>query len=97
MTCWATTNADQVPKPRTSVDTTRCAAATGLFVSDRILTGRLDLAYSYYRSVDLNAFQFAKELSQRSFGFEPDRNRHSRCVLAGIALRDVFSRGVPTR
>ena len=88
MTCWATTNADQIPKPRTAVNTTRCSAATGLFVSDRILTGRLDLAYSYYRSVDLNAFQFAKELSQRSAGpsFDPRGGKR----LTAQECRDDF-------
>jgi serine protease Do len=70
MTCWASTNADQLPKPRTAVNTTRCTSATGIFVSDRILTGRVDLSYSYYKSIDLNAFQFAKELSARSWGFD---------------------------
>jgi serine protease Do len=68
MTCWASTNADQLPKPRAAVNTTRCSSATGIFVSDRILTGRVDLSYSYYKAIDLNAFQFAKELSQRSLG-----------------------------
>ena len=68
MTCWAATNADQIPKPRTAVNTTRCSSATGIFVSDRILTGRVDLTYSYYKAIDLNAFQFARELSQRSGG-----------------------------
>jgi serine protease Do len=66
MTCWASTNADQVPKPRAMSNTTRCSSSTGIFVSDRILTGRVDLSYSYFKSVDLNAFQFARELSQRS-------------------------------
>jgi serine protease Do len=66
MTCWAGTNADQVPKPRAAVNTTRCSSSTGIFVSDRILTGRVDVSYSYYKAIDLNAFQFAKELSQRS-------------------------------
>jgi serine protease Do len=70
MTCWASTNADQLPKPRTAVNTTRCSSATGIFVSDRILTGRVDLSYSYFKAIDLNAFQFAKELSQRSWGFD---------------------------
>ena len=68
MTCWASTNADQVPKPRTTSNTTRCSSSTGIFVSDRILTGRVDLTYTYFQSVDLNAFQFARELSQRSGG-----------------------------
>jgi len=66
MTCWAATNADQIPKPRTAANTTRCTSSTGIFVSDRILTGRVDLSYSHYKAIDLNAFQFAKELSQRS-------------------------------
>ena len=70
MTCWASTNADQLPKPRAAVNTTRCSSATGIFVSDKILTGRVDLSYSYYKSIDLNAFQFSKELSQRSWGFD---------------------------
>jgi S1-C subfamily serine protease len=65
VTCWAATNADQIPKPRTGVNTTRCTSSTGIFVSDRILTGRVDLSYSHYKAIDLNAFQFAKELSQR--------------------------------
>jgi serine protease Do len=68
MTCWASTNIDQLPKPRYAVNTTRCSSATQIFVSDRILTGRVDLSYSYYKSIDLNAFQFAKELSQRTPG-----------------------------
>jgi hypothetical protein len=40
MSCWANTNADQVQKPRASMSGTRCSSATGIFVSDRILTGR---------------------------------------------------------
>jgi S1-C subfamily serine protease len=66
MNCWAETNADQIPKPRTAVNTTRCSSATGIFVSDRILTGRLDFSFSYLRTVDLNAFQFAKDAAQRA-------------------------------
>ncbi|HET9578136.1 MAG TPA: serine protease [Usitatibacter sp.] len=90
MTCWANTNAGQIPKPRTALDTTRCSATTGLFVSDRILTGRLDFSYSYYRAIDLNAFQFAKELSQRSGGsaFDPRAGRR----LTEQECRDDFVR-----
>ncbi|MGE5096266.1 MAG: S1C family serine protease [Betaproteobacteria bacterium] len=90
MTCWANTNAGQIPKPRTALNTTRCSATTGLFVSDRILTGRLDFSYSYYRAIDLNAFQFAKELSQRSGGsaFDPRAGRR----LTEQECRDDFVR-----
>jgi S1-C subfamily serine protease len=66
VTCWASTNADALPRPRTAVNTTRCTSATGIFVSDRILTGRIDFSQSYYRAVDLNAFQFARELTKRA-------------------------------
>jgi S1-C subfamily serine protease len=65
MTCWADTNANQLPRARTVINTTRCTSETGIFVSDRILTGRVEFTYWYYKAIDLNAFQFAKELSQR--------------------------------
>ena len=58
--------ADDVPKPRTAINTTHCSSMTNLFISDRILTGRLDLRYSYYKAIDLNAFQFAHEIALSS-------------------------------
>jgi S1-C subfamily serine protease len=88
VTCWASTNADQVPRPRTAVNTTRCTSATGIFVSDRILTGRVDLTYSYYQAIDLNSFQFAKELSQRSGGPGIDPRAGKR--LTAQECRDDF-------
>lgn len=88
VTCWASTNADNVPKPRTAVSTTRCSTTTGIFVSDRILTGRVDFSYSYYQAVELNAFQFAKELSQRSGGPGIDPRGGKR--LTGQECRDDF-------
>ena len=88
MTCWASTNVDQLPKPRTAINTTRCSSATGIFVSDRILTGRVDLSYSYYKAVDLNAFQFAKELSQRTPGSSYDSRGGKR--LTEQECRDDF-------
>lgn len=88
LNCWASTNADQLPRPRTAVNTTRCSSTTGVFVSDRILTGRLDLSYAYYQAVDLNAFQFAKELSQRSAG--PGFNARAGKRLTEQECRDDF-------
>ena len=88
VTCWAATNADQLPRARTAVNTTRCTSATGIFVSDRILTGRVDFSYSYYKAIDLNAFQFAKELSQRSAGPGLDARAGKR--LTGQECRDDF-------
>jgi S1-C subfamily serine protease len=86
MTCWAATNADQVPKPRASINTTRCSSATGLFVSDRILTGRVDVSYSYHRAIDLDPFQFAHALSQHASlpGFDPGHR------LTEQACNDAF-------
>ena len=95
MTCWASTNIDQIPKPRTAANTTRCSSATGIFVSDRILTGRIDLSYSYYKAIDLNAFQFAKELSQRSLG--PGYDSRSGKRLTEQECRDDFLTGAGTR
>jgi hypothetical protein len=85
------TNSVQIPKPRTAVNTTRCSSATGIFVSDRILTGRVDLSYAYYKAVDLNAFQFAKELSQRSAGPSYDSRGGKR--LTEQECRDDFVSG----
>jgi serine protease Do len=64
-TCWALTNAGQVPKPRASVDTTSCNSDTRLFIADDLSTGLIHLAHSYLRAVDLNQFQFAAFLSQQ--------------------------------
>jgi serine protease Do len=65
-TCWEQTNAGDVPKPRASVNSTNCSSDTGLFVASDLNTGRIQLSHSYLRSVDLNQFQFAAFLSQRS-------------------------------
>ena len=89
MTCWAATNADQVPRPRAAINSTSCSSATSLFVSDRILTGRVDLSYSYYKSIDLNAFQFAHELSRRStagFGNQARRLTEQECRDDFVAM-----------
>ena len=91
LTCWAATNADQVPKPRVAINTTRCSSVTGLFVSDRILTGRLDLTYSYHKSIDLNAFQFAREVSLQASAASFDRGRR----LTAQECTDGFVEGVP--
>ena len=86
MSCWASTNADQMPRPRASMSSTRCSSATGIFVSDRILTGRLDFSYAYYKALDLNAFQFAKELSQRARSSAGDSDKR----LTEQECRDDF-------
>ena len=63
-TCWAQTNSGQVPKPRAIVNTTQCTSDTRLFISGDLYTGLIQLNHSHYRSVDLNAFQFAAFITQ---------------------------------
>jgi hypothetical protein len=82
-TRWASTNADAIPPPRTAINATRCTSDTGIFVSDRILTGRVDLSLGYYKSVDLNAFQFATYVSDlyrsESYGGRRKRLTPAKC------------------
>jgi serine protease Do len=65
-TCWARTNANQVPKPRATVNMTNCNTDTWLFIAEDLNTGLINFSHSYVRSVDLNQFQFAAFLSQQS-------------------------------
>ena len=93
MSCWASTNADQVQRPRTSMSGMRCSSATGIFVSDRLLTGRLDFSYSYFKSLDLNPFQFSRELSQRARSASADSGKR----LTEQECRDDFVSTSPGR
>jgi S1-C subfamily serine protease len=93
MSCWASTNADQVQRPRSSMSGTRCTSATGIFVSDRLLTGRLDFSYSYFKSIDLNPFQFSRELSQRARSSPADSDKR----LTEQECRDDFVATAPGR
>lgn len=65
-TCWAQTNADAIPKPRATANTTSCYSDTRLFIANDLNTGLISLAHSFYRSVDLNPFQFAAFVSQQN-------------------------------
>jgi serine protease Do len=83
-TCWARTNANQVPKPRATVNMTNCNTDTWLFIADDLNTGVVRFSHSYVRSVDLNQFQFATFLSQQSQpgsleGWSPKRYTRQRC------------------
>jgi serine protease Do len=64
--CWAQTNANAVPKPRASVNTTNCRSDTGVFVATNLTTGVIQLSHSYVRTAELNQFQFATFLTQMS-------------------------------
>jgi hypothetical protein len=62
-TCWSRTNAGDTPRPRAVANQTSCSAQASLFVADDLETGQVDIAHSYVKSVDLNAFQFAAYVS----------------------------------
>lgn len=66
--CWASTNADEKPRPRLWIRTTQCRADTGLFIAEDLGTGAIELSHSYIDGVDLNAFQFANALSAHFSG-----------------------------
>lgn len=62
--CWGGTNADEQPKPLTQTDSTRCHADTGVFVSEELHTGSIDLSHLHLHHSRLNAFQFSSLLSR---------------------------------
>lgn len=81
--CWAHTNANQVPKPRGTVNTTNCYTDTSLFVAGDLSTGQIRATHTYLKSADLNDFQFATFLSQHyqpgSYGWSRKRHTRTRC------------------
>jgi S1-C subfamily serine protease len=80
-TCWARTNAEQVPKARASLHTTSCNADNRMFIANDLSTGQVRLEHAFARSLDLNPFQFVAFVSQQ---FSPSwsgmwsRKRHTR-------------------
>jgi len=70
-TCWAQTNAGQLPKPRAAINSTNCNSDTRLFVANDFSTGLIHLDHSYVQSVDLNQFQFSAFLSSKSQAIWP--------------------------
>jgi serine protease Do len=65
-TCWAQTNADQIPKPRATISSTSCNSETRLFIANDLSTGQISFTHSFIKSVDLNPFQFATFLGQQN-------------------------------
>jgi S1-C subfamily serine protease len=86
--CWGRTNAEQVPKPRATLQSTNCNTETSLFVAGDLSTGQLRVAHSYAKSVDLNDFQFAAFLSGQFrpswFGWNRKRHTRTRCHEAFV-------------
>lgn len=93
-TCWARTNAGQVPRPRAQVNTTNCSSDTRLFVASDLNVGSVQLNHSYIRSSDLNQFQFAAFLSQQNQlpwigGFSTKWYTRQRCHEDFVAIAAV--------
>ncbi len=63
--CWGRTNADDVPKPRATVNASLCNSDTQLFIAGDLNTGLVRLTHVYVKSDTLNQFQFAAFLSQQ--------------------------------
>jgi len=90
-TCWAQTNAGQVPKPRAASNTTVCNSDTRLFISGDLYTGTIQVQHTHYRSVNLNAFQFATFITQNNRpywfgGWRPKWYTRQRCNEDFVAL-----------
>ncbi|MDX2217416.1 MAG: serine protease [Burkholderiales bacterium] len=92
MNCWASTNANAVPKPRHVQSSTRCDSQTGLYVSNQIYTGRLTMDITWYQATDLNAFQFANMLSGPGWGgFGSYGGRSNRRMTEQICRHDFIA------
>src|SRR6266581_1351844 len=82
--CWARTNADDVPRPRATINSTNCDTDTRLYIANDLGTGTISISHSYARSLDLNSFQFAAFLSQQyqpswMGGWSRKRQTRQRC------------------
>jgi serine protease Do len=67
-TCWAQTNTDQIPRPRTIADLTSCFSDSRLFIADGLNPGLIQLSHEWLRTSELNPFQFSFQLSQQARG-----------------------------
>jgi serine protease Do len=64
--CWSQTNASASPKPRASINTTSCTADASVFIASDLDTGAVQISHSYFRSIELNQFQFANILTPKA-------------------------------
>jgi S1-C subfamily serine protease len=86
--CWAQTNRDERRRLRVSINRSRCDTRTQLFLGGDMYAGEVKIVYTYLKSVDLDALQFAQRLDARPDLPGGTRSRHTpfRCYenfLAG--------------
>ena len=90
-TCGARTNADAKPAPRARWDSSSCSMQNWLFLAGDLYTGNVLTSRSHFKSIDLNSFQFANFVSEKSrvAGNESNAKRftapacHEDVVVAG--------------
>lgn len=89
--CWASTNADDRPRPRVVERSNQCVANSQLFISGEQSTGLLQISHTHLQSRELNASQFAAFLTQR-FAIGSNRgtrrNTGTRCVDGFVAASE---------
>ena len=81
ITCWANTNAEQIPKPRYVANNNRCSSNSSLFLAGDMSTGRFGYEHTFYQNEKLQALQFPKLLfsGSRLGGASPKRMTEARC------------------
>ena len=81
MTCWANTNAEQIPKPRYIANNNRCSSNSSLFLAGDLSTGRFGYEHTFYQNEKLQAIQFPKLFfsGSRLGGASPKRMTTTRC------------------
>lgn len=95
--CWGRTNADQVPKPRATLNASMCNSDTQLFIADDLSTGLIHVLHTYVKSDSLNSFQFASFLSQQipagfPGGFSRKWKTRPRCSEGFVHAEDAADR-----
>ncbi|MDP9127416.1 MAG: serine protease [Pseudomonadota bacterium] len=66
-TCWASTNADDVPKPLAVQNTMSCNMNAQLFLASEVNTGAISYSYTYAKTAELNRFQFSSFLEKQYY------------------------------
>ncbi|MDR3159237.1 MAG: serine protease [Zoogloeaceae bacterium] len=62
--CWSETNSDERPKPKVRINGSSCGTDTGIYLSNDVHhAGNANIAHTHLKSVDLNAVQFARAVS----------------------------------
>lgn len=88
--CWASTNADDRPRPRVLERASQCVSNSGLYIGGELSTGMLQVSHTYLRARELNAAQFASLLTQR---FQVGVNRGTRQNTATRCVDDFVAAG----